>query len=79
MKARHIRIIEKLPVSELTDEEIAKAAMHRLDSKAVLLIYESEDRLNFIGRYRNNARYILTHLKHAYEEKYGKFKKEDKE
>lgn len=82
MKPRHIRIIEKLPISELTDEEIAKAALHRLDAKAVMLIYGDEDMLTFLGRYRNGGSPIATAIKRAYEKEYGKLfpiKNDDKE
>ena len=76
---RHIREIKNLPISELTDEEIAKATMHRLNSKAVMLVYESEGGLNFLGRYRKDGRIILNGLQMAWEEKFGKLEKFEKD
>lgn len=76
---RHIRDIKDLPISQLTDEEIVKATMHRLKSSAVMLVYEdTEDkRLIFLGRYRKEGRLALRQLQIAWEEKFGKFKKLD--
>lgn len=76
---RHIREIENLPVTELTDEEILKVAFKRLGTMAAMLIYESEGRLVFLGRYCKGGYHFLTKLKHAWEEKFGKFKKESGE
>lgn len=72
---RHIREIENLPISQLTDEEILKAAVKRLGTKAAMLVYESENRLVFLGRYRKGGYPFLTHLKQAWEGKFGKLEK----
>lgn len=40
---RHINEIYNLPVSQLSDEEILKAAAKRLGSKMVALIYKGDD------------------------------------
>jgi hypothetical protein len=40
---RRINEIKDLPVSQLSDEEICKAAMHRLGSKMCCLIYRGDD------------------------------------
>jgi hypothetical protein len=74
-----MREIKHLPVSELTDEEIAKVAFKRLETKALLLVYESNGGLVFLGRYRTGGLHHLKSLKHAYEEKFGPFKKMDEE
>ena len=71
---RHISEIKNLPVSELTDEEICKAAMHRLNSNATLLIYHDmeNNRLVFLGRYRKDGRQINAAIIKVYEREYGK-------
>lgn len=78
---RHIREIEKLPISELSDEEITKAALHRLNSNAVMLVYNdtSNNRMYFIGRYKKGGSHLLTSLKQAWEERFGKFNKIEEE
>jgi hypothetical protein len=43
IKARKTSEIKHLPISELSDEEIVKAAMHRLEAKCVVLFYLSAD------------------------------------
>lgn len=70
---RHIREIEKLPISELTDEEIAKAALYRLNAQAVMLIYlDQEGQSYFLGRYKKaGGRSFIRHLLLAWEEKFG--------
>lgn len=47
IKPRHIRILRELPISKMTDEEIVKAALDRLQSKAVMLGYLDEGRWVF--------------------------------
>jgi len=76
---RHIREIYDLPVSQLTDEEILKCAFKRLGTKAAMLVYESDERLVFLGRYRKGGYRFLTMLNRAWEERFGKFKKNDEE
>jgi hypothetical protein len=44
IKPRHIKEIENLSMWQLTDEEILKVAFKRLQSKAAMLVYESEGR-----------------------------------
>ena len=72
---RHIREIYNLPISQLTDEEILKCATKRLETKAAMLVYESDNRLIFLGRYKKGGYHFLTMLKKAWEDKFGKFKK----
>ncbi len=76
---RHIREIYDLPVSQLTDEEILKCAVKRLETKAAMLVYECDDRFIFLGRYRKGGYSLLTMLKRAWVDKFGKWKKLDKE
>lgn len=74
---RNIREIRTLSILELTDEEIVKAAMDRMKSRAVMLVYENPDdlRYTFLGRYKKGGRLMLRQLEIAWEEKFGKFKK----
>ncbi len=73
---RHISEIRDLPISQLSDEEIAKAAMHRLESKALYLVYQDEkEGLIFIGRWRGGGSKSITALKQAWEERFGKLHK----
>lgn len=76
---RHIREIKNLSISELTDEEIAKAALYRLEAKAVMLVYADNDGMYFFGRYKKGGRSILRQLQIAWEEKFGKLQRIDKE
>lgn len=41
---RKLSEIMKLPISELSDEEICKAAHHRLKTKMTMLVYVGDDR-----------------------------------
>lgn len=72
---RHIREIRTLSVSELSDEEILKAAVDKLKCKAAVLMYQSPDngRMIMLGRYRAGGYPILTKIKHALEAFFGKF------
>lgn len=73
---RHIREIENLPINKLSDQEIVKAALFRLKSAAVLMVYEDNGQLVFIGQYSNskNGNKYITWMKRAWEDKFGKFK-----
>ncbi len=76
---RNIRILRTLPISELTDEEILKAAVDRLQTKAAMLVYEDSESQKFIFlyQYKEGGSSLITRLKHAYEEKFGKLKSID--
>lgn len=79
---RNIRDIRKLPVSNLTDEEIVKAAMDRLRTRAVLLCYENPDNnldIVFLSRYKKGGRLMLRQLQLAWEDKFGKWEKIENE
>ena len=76
---RHLREIKDLPVSELTDEEIVKAAMHRLGANAAMLVYSDENQTYFIGRYRKGGRMVLRQLQSAWEERFGKLNRIEQE
>jgi hypothetical protein len=73
-KMRHIREIKNLPISQLTDEEIVKAAMYILKSKAAMLVYQDSESLDliFLGRYRKDGYQVITALRKAWSEKFGK-------
>lgn len=62
IKPRHIRILRKLPISQMTDAEIVKAAMDRLQSKAVMLGYIDEGRWIFSWRYKNGGYPLIRSL-----------------
>lgn len=81
IKPRHIRILrELLPISQMMDEEIVKAAMDRLQSKAVMLVYEDQNMgMLFLGRHKKDSILILRQLILAWEGKFGKWKKLDNE
>lgn len=72
---RNIRDIRSLSVSELTDEEIVKAAMDRIKTRSIMMVYENPDdlKLIFLGRYGKGGRLMLRQLQIAWEEKFGKF------
>lgn len=68
IKPRHIRVLRELPVSEMTDEEIVKAAMDRLQTKSAMLGYLNDDmRWQFIyyhkNGYRAAVRGLINHIK----------------
>ncbi len=75
IKPRHIRELRTLPISEMTDEEITKAALDRLQTKALLLVYDDGQRWVFLGRYKRGGLNMLNVLKSVWEDKFGKFKK----
>lgn len=62
IKPRHIRTLRELTVSQMTDEEIVKAAMDRLKSKAVMLGYLDEGRWIFSWRYKNGSHSLVKSL-----------------
>ncbi len=78
---RNVPEIRNLPVSELSDEEIVKAAMDRLKTNSVMLVYNDmkDQRYIFLGRYKKGGRLMLRQLQIAYEDKFGKFKKIEEE
>lgn len=78
---RNIREIRKLPVSELTDEEIVKATLDRLQTNSVLLVYNDVEnrKIVFLGRYKKGGLQMQNDLKYAYEDKFGKLTKIEEE
>ena len=52
IKPRSIRILRELPISQVTDEEIVKAALDRLQSKSVMLGYIDDGRWIFQWYYK---------------------------
>lgn len=73
---RRINEIKNLPIAQLTDEEIVKAAMHRLGARAAGLIYEDiEGHAYFLFRYKNrNGAKFCAQMKTAWEDKVGKLR-----
>lgn len=56
IRDRHIREIKDLPISQLSDSEIVKAAMYRLEAQAVALMYvDKEGKSYFFTRWRHKA------------------------
>ena len=50
---RHIKEIKDLPISQLSDEEILKATLYRLEAKAAVLVYLDRDNHSwFFYRYK---------------------------
>lgn len=77
IKLRNIKELRGLSISEMTDEEIVKAAMDRLKSRSAMLVYDDGEKFVFLGRYRKEGRLMIRQLQIAWEEKFGKFKKLD--
>lgn len=77
---RNIKELRKLPISELTDEEIAKAAMDRLGAKMVALCYlDQGGQSYFIVRIKDNeGKVFWNKMKAVWENVVGKVKKWDK-
>lgn len=76
---RHIKEIEKLPISDLTDEEILKCTVKRLNTKAAILIYEDEGNITSLWRYKKTGYPYLTQVKKVLENAFGKFKSIEKD
>jgi hypothetical protein len=64
----------KLPISELTDEEIAKAAMYRLNTKSLMFIYEDleSEKIIFITRWKKDGRKVCSKIKKAIQDNFCK-------
>lgn len=73
-KARHINQIKDLPISQLTDDEIVKAAMYRLDANCCAIMYQDESGASyFLTRYKNKAgKQFIQRMLEAWEGKFGK-------
>jgi hypothetical protein len=74
---RHIRQIINLPISQLSDEEIVKAAMHRLNAQGVALMYiDADGQQYFFTRYRHKVgRTFVSQWLKAWENLFGKMKR----
>ncbi len=74
---RRISEIKNLPITQLSDEEIVKAAMHRLEGNYAMLIYLGKDEnVFFLGRWRNaKGRNYAKVIMKAWEDKFGKMKR----
>lgn len=73
---RSITQINKLPVSELTDEEIAKAAMYRMEAKSAMLVYLDKNNVPyFVGGHRAEiGKAFHRQLISAWKIRFGKLK-----
>lgn len=73
---RNIRELRNLPISEMTDEEILKAAHDRLGTNCCMLIYNSPDdfKIIILGRYAKDGRIDMMRLKTVFENIYGSMK-----
>lgn len=71
---RHIRQIINLPISQLSDAEIVKAAMHRLNAQGVALMYVDQDGNEYFftrWRHKIGKSYVSRWMK-AWEALFGK-------
>lgn len=73
-ETRHIRQIKDLPISQLSDAEIIKAAMYRLDAQAVAMMYvDKSGQSYFFTRWRHKAgRPFVRMWMQAWEKMFGK-------
>lgn len=73
-KARHINAIKNLPISQLTDDEIVKAAMYRLEANCCAIMYQNEEGQSyFLTRYKNKqGKQFVNRMLLAWEGKFGK-------
>jgi len=65
IKPRHIKDLRIIAISDMTDEEIVKAALDRLKTRALLLVYDDGERWVFLGRYKKGGLQMLNVLKTA--------------
>jgi len=74
---RNIKILRSLPISEMTDAEIIKAAVDRLNAKAGMLVYfdQESNRYIFMSQWKSDGYHLISDLKKAWEAKFGKFLK----
>ena len=68
---RRISEIKNLPISELTDEEIAKATLYRLRAKGIVMAYmDEDDGAGFLYRWKNkNGKLFCDTLKKIWKDK----------
>jgi len=73
---RNIRELRNLPISEMTDEEILKAAVDRLKTNAAMLVYDDAEsnKWIFLSRSKNGGSALITRMKKVCESVFGKFK-----
>lgn len=72
---RHIKELRNLKASEMTDEELLKIAVDRLNAKAGMLIYMGQDNIVYwFARYKNKhkgSHSWLTEMKNAWQKHTG--------
>jgi hypothetical protein len=77
ISARHIRVIRDLPISQLSDDEIVKAAMYRLEANCCAIMYQDEAGQSFfLTRYKNKrGKQFVNLMLLAWEGKFGKMRR----
>lgn len=71
---RNIIELRKLPISELTDEEVVKVMRDKLNAPMVMLVYTDETGNGFfLGRWKGpDGKKFWNKLITAWQDKYGK-------
>ena len=66
-------IIERmrLPIDDLTDEEIVRVIRDKFQSRFALIAYESDSSFLFLSAYRGAGIKMIKQLQKAWEEKFG--------
>ncbi len=74
---RHLNEIKKLPIDQLTDEEIVKVVQKRFNAQLAALIYMDEDgKKFFIVRYKNReGKSFWMQMFHAWAKMFGEIRK----
>lgn len=68
---RGIKELRKLPIDELTDEEIVTTIRDLFKSKFALIAYESKGSYLFLSAYSRGGKLMISNLQKAWEEKFG--------
>lgn len=71
---KSIAELSNLPISQLTDEEIARVICSTFKSRFALLAYESEGEYLFLSTYASGGKSMIANLQKAWEAKFGKVK-----
>ena len=69
--ARPILELIKLPIDELTDEEIVRVLRDKFQSQFALIAYESDNEYLFLSAYKGKGKSMIKNLQIAWEEKFG--------
>ena len=68
---RTILELIKLPIDELTDEEIVRVLRDKFQSRFALIAYESDNEYLFLSAYKGKGKSMIKNLQIAWEEKFG--------